>query len=57
MPGPGASVLLRAPVDEGTLAPLRDYICSVAREVPGEDFWVDEWPFMWRTGEEYPGEL
>ncbi|WP_437943138.1 DUF6368 family protein [Sorangium sp. So ce281] len=54
MAGPVASVLLPSRMNVERVAALRRGISRIADEVHGDDFWVDQRPFILTVGPEYP---
>jgi hypothetical protein len=57
MAGPTASVVVRESLPADQRARIVDFISSKATRVEGDSFWVASRPFLWSTGEEYPGQL
>ncbi|WP_437792253.1 DUF6368 family protein [Sorangium sp. So ce693] len=54
MAGPVASVLLPAKMSVERVAALRSGISRIANDVRGDDFWLDQRPFILTVGPEYP---
>ncbi|WP_437522563.1 DUF6368 family protein [Sorangium sp. So ce726] len=54
MAGPVASVLLPSKMSVERVAALRAGISRIADEVRGDDFWLDQRPFILTVGPEYP---
>jgi hypothetical protein len=54
MAGPVASVLLPSKMSVERVAALRTGISRIADDVQGDDFWVDQRPFILTVGPEYP---
>ena len=57
MSGPAASILLRCALDADCVREVRDAIRRRASGVSGDDFWVDDRPFVVVFGPEYPEDL
>ncbi|PHR98978.1 MAG: hypothetical protein COA78_25505 [Blastopirellula sp.] len=57
MAGPTASVIIREPLSAEQRSKVADLVSSKASQVEGMDFWVNDRPFLWSIGEDYPGEL
>lgn len=57
MSGPAASILSRCALDADRVREVRDVIRSVASRVSGDDFWMDDRPFVVVIGPESPDDL
>lgn len=57
MSGPGACILLRVALDADRVLKVRDEIRGLSSHVSGDDFWVDDRPFIVVFGPEHTERL
>jgi len=57
MAGPTASILVQRQVSEEQAALMRNKIAEMSNHIEGDDFWIEERPFLLIMGPEYEDEL